>query len=345
MNDNGKRALPAGIPDTTTVSADETVSTHKPAKVAKVVSSKASKASQKRWEDADDEEIDECLKCQFKFVSQDQVEQASAKAGGKQTGNAQAVVQNRLVYSTCCGWAVCESCSRSDSLTACPRCAAPLSKKDFSKHIKAQQLFMKQVSDSSQLSSTFNMNRENFPATPEYNSYLELVQDVLYAKTYGSAAEAEDADAKVIEFRKEFKTQIFKNLEKERASMPPPTANVKSSRKPKVAASEAPSNKGANNAALAMAMGPPPRPLFNGAPPPNYDLQEWEVLWFAHKQQGDRASAESQQERRKLKPGSKEAKDWDFRMHLTKQAGGMSLAQNKQRSVQEAFVALLDFDL
>lgn len=122
----------------------------------------------------------------------------------------------QIRFSTCCGYAICETCLfqlfQFSKQSKCPGCPKRIEKKAFSETNFDGQNYSREATVRKQIERTLCMTEDDFPKnTTGYNDHLEFVTDIVYDMTYGTDEEKIAAEARAKQFYERNKAKIDAN--------------------------------------------------------------------------------------------------------------------------------------
>lgn len=102
----------------------------------------------------------------------------------------------------------------------CPMCGADVPKHNFSVHPWNTQRCMFQVKFRGRsIQNTFNKQRSDFGSLTAYNEYLEMVEEIIYDATYGTAEEQKAAEARIVAYQTANQADIVRANARARAAL------------------------------------------------------------------------------------------------------------------------------
>jgi len=228
----------------------------------------------------------------------------------------------KILYSSCCGRALCDACvgklfSRQNRV-ACAACGQTTKQSEYFADSRDTQSYNKEAETRGNINRSLSLERKDFASLEEYNDYLESVQSIVYGLVHGSRDEKVAADKSFQDLKRQMETR------RQRALMRKATETQKPLPAEAVASTQALSSElGSDRAAAATA------PAFFAMPAL--------PLAVAPK---PRATPPLVAE----KAGKPVDLQAQYRLEVMrtfgKIAGGFNEQYNKERSYQEAFLAL-----
>ncbi|KAJ2779244.1 TFIIH/NER complex subunit [Coemansia javaensis] len=140
--------------------------------------------------------------------------------------------QSMRLLASPCYHRMCEECvsNRFDAGPApCPECHRILRKAEFYQPVFEDLTVENEVRIRHRLAMTFNKREEDFKSAPDYNAYLEMVEDMVIA--YLHSDDTDELDARIERYKRDNQDNINKNRRKQQYEEKVQTARLEQDRR------------------------------------------------------------------------------------------------------------------